>query len=105
MSRKDPRAALSVPLTGDELRWLRARARGRSLGNALRRAVEDTLADPGPVDPAPDGARRLPLQLPRHALARIDAIHRATGQAPADIVRAALARAMSLQDHAEDGAE
>ncbi|WP_428928252.1 hypothetical protein [Marinibacterium sp. SX1] len=52
MSRKDRRAVMPVALTGAERRWLRARARGRSLADSLRRLVEAALADP-PI-PAPD---------------------------------------------------
>ena len=94
MSRKDPRASLSVPLSGGQIRWLRRRARGRSLADALRRAVEQALPDLAAADPAPPQARRLALQLPGPVLARVKALCRDTDLPPRDIVRAALAHAM-----------
>lgn len=93
MSRKDPRARMLVPVSAKGVAWLRARARGRSLGDALRRVVEAALDDPVPPR-GPHGVRRLPLQLPRGIRARLERLAQDTGRDPADLVAAMLVQTM-----------
>ncbi|ETX13584.1 hypothetical protein OCH239_09440 [Roseivivax halodurans JCM 10272] len=91
MSRKDPRRALLVPLDAKGVAALRAIARGGSLGDAVRRVAE---RHSGPVRAAPVAPlRRLPVQLPRALLARIEASAAAAGRTPADLLAGMVAAA------------
>ncbi len=90
MSRKDPRRALFVPLSGAALAHLRRAARGRSLADALRRIAEEH-AGPVPEDAAP--RRYLPVQLPRRLRARLADRARAENRSTGDLLAGMVAAA------------
>lgn len=63
MSRKDPRCVILVPLTEVEEAEVRRLARGRSMGDVVRRLVQTSVTGAPPSgDPV---ARRLAVQLPK----------------------------------------
>lgn len=107
MSRKDHRRVLMVPLSGAEIAWLRGRARGRSLGDALRRTVQSALEGGamGWTDDTCDRAaasaatgtamRLLPLQLPRGTRLALGDLARELGWSRGATVRCLLAAAMN----------
>lgn len=95
MSRKDRRAVLLVPLAEREWRWLRDRARGRSLADVVRRLAQDSLDltyDPSFEDPA---VRVLPVQLPKPLRIRLTA--QPKGRPAALILRAVVLQAMAQE--------
>lgn len=88
MSRKDHRRCLLVPLDNTDLTALRVAARGRSLGNALRRCVESAL-EHGAQDLGishDKRARLLPVQLPRTARRQVDDLAQLWGVSAAYVV-------------------
>lgn len=130
MSRKDHRRCLHVPLTRASLDRLRRLARGRSLGNAARQALEVALSVPVPVPvpapvPAPVSApvtlpatsepqapfakaeivRNLPVQLPRQTLARLRQRAQAAGQSQQALAAAVLHAALTGAKISKDAAE
>ena len=91
MSRKHPDRLMLIPLNAQERAALRVRARGRSLGDALRRLVQAGLSDGTvPLIYPAASTSRLPLQLPslqRQAVA-VQALQQ--GCTPEELVRAFL---------------
>lgn len=104
MSRKDPRRSIAVPITASELRILRrvrAASRGRSLSDAVRRAVEFG-AGTGRQSTAVEHPRMvLMVQLPKPTLMRVLAEASARGQPPVQVLRndmAAGLKQLALED-------
>ena len=93
MSRKDPRAVLTVPLAAGWRRALRARAGRGSLGDAVRKIVQagiDTAQDGPPIAPH----STLPVQLSRKTLTQVTTLAHAWGQPPAHVVTQILRAAL-----------
>jgi hypothetical protein len=91
MSRRDPRRTLRVPVTDCGVAHLRARARGRSLADALRRIAESHEGD---IPPAPEDTHRLlPVQLPARLRATLAARGADEGRAAADMLAGILGAA------------
>lgn len=69
MTRKHPNRRMLISLSAEERAQLRGLARGRSLGDVLRRLVQAGLQGHATEVTAggADRASRLPLQLPRQA--------------------------------------
>jgi len=91
MSRKDPRRILLVPVDARGMALLRVLARGGSLGNALRRLVEQG----GGAGQTGAPVRYLPVQLPRRARAMVMALARIWGVSEAQAVAMLLAGAQN----------
>ena len=91
MSRKHPDRLMLIPLNTKERAALRARARGRSLADVLRRLVQAGLSDGMvPLIYPAASTSRLPLQLPPQQRQAVAAQALQQGCAPEELVRAFL---------------
>lgn len=105
MSRKDPRRRMMVPLSSGERDALRSVARGGSLGDALRRVVQQAIlkqqdmiveGDVMCVDVLlKDVTRGLPLQLPPKTRAQLQRSARQQDCDIGDLVRAMLIKSLA----------
>jgi len=96
VSRKDPRRVLMVPLSAELRAALRAEARGRSLGDRVRRLMGPALAGEVPEVDVPGTGGCLPVQLPKRDRARLAALAQARGIAPERLCAGLLARSLGV---------